>query len=196
MVSRLKIVFLALTLWMPCCCCCCCCCMVTRCDGDPVMLVLLELVDIPARGMAPGRCWTPWCGPNWSDLSNWGKSRSRCIWIPSPGPMWLMWLKLDGAEIIFERRSLFLYNFINRITLVHWTIFIFLKKRNLTLVLTFGCSRGQKIAFASSVGCFQLGFALPKSLRFPVHWRHRKLWMEIQEISYFLLITRVITIES
>ena len=182
MVSRLKIVFLALTLWMPCCCCCCCCCMVTRCDGDPVMLVLLELVDIPARGMAPGRCWTPWCGPNWSDLSNWGKSRSRCIWIPSPGPMWLMWLKLDGAEIIFERRSLFLYNFINRITLVHWTIFIFLKKeilrwfwRSVVLADRKSPSRPRLVASSS---------ALPSQSHFAFRyidgianceWRYRKL---------------------
>lgn len=97
-----------LTLWMPCC--CCCCCIVMRWEGDPVILVLLELVDIPANGILPAeRCWTPWWEPNCSVLSKEGKSSSRCICIPSPGPIWLMWLKLDGAEIILERRSLFLY---------------------------------------------------------------------------------------
>ena len=37
-----------------------------------------------------------------------GKSINLWIWIPSPGPMWEMWLKFDGAEIILERRSGFL----------------------------------------------------------------------------------------
>lgn len=37
-----------------------------------------------------------------------GKSMSLWIWMPSPGPMWEMWLKLDGAEIIFDLRSWFL----------------------------------------------------------------------------------------
>lgn len=34
-----------------------------------------------------------------------GKSRRRCFWIPSPGPMCDIWLKLVGAEINFDRRS-------------------------------------------------------------------------------------------
>ena len=34
-----------------------------------------------------------------------GRSMSRWIWMPSPGPMCEMWLKLDGAEISLERRS-------------------------------------------------------------------------------------------
>ena len=34
-----------------------------------------------------------------------GKSISRWIWMPSPGPMCEMWLKLEGADISFERRS-------------------------------------------------------------------------------------------
>ena len=37
-----------------------------------------------------------------------GRSISLWIWMPSPGPMWLMWLKLLGAEISFDRRSGFL----------------------------------------------------------------------------------------
>ena len=37
-----------------------------------------------------------------------GKSISLWIWIPSPGPMCEMWLKLEGAEINLERRSWFL----------------------------------------------------------------------------------------
>lgn len=37
-----------------------------------------------------------------------GKSINRWIWMPSPGPIWEMWLKLEGAEIILERRSGFL----------------------------------------------------------------------------------------
>ena len=47
--------------------------------------------------------------PDWSAVSNVvGRSIRRWIWMPSPGPMCDMWLKLDGAEIIFERRSGFL----------------------------------------------------------------------------------------
>lgn len=37
-----------------------------------------------------------------------GKSSRRCFWMPSPGPMCEMWLKLVGAEISFERRSVLL----------------------------------------------------------------------------------------
>ena len=37
-----------------------------------------------------------------------GKSMSLWIWIPSPGPICEIWLKLEGAEIILERRSGFL----------------------------------------------------------------------------------------
>jgi hypothetical protein len=38
-----------------------------------------------------------------------GRSISRWIWMPSPGPMWLIWLKFDGADIILDRRSGFLH---------------------------------------------------------------------------------------
>ena len=51
----------------------------------------------------------------WRQLRTWsavssvvGRSISRCICIPSPGPMWLIWLKLEGADIILDRRSGFL----------------------------------------------------------------------------------------
>ena len=37
-----------------------------------------------------------------------GRSIRRWIWMPSPGPMWEMWLKLEGADISLERRSGFL----------------------------------------------------------------------------------------
>lgn len=107
-------------------CCCCCCCNASKWEGEPVMLVLLELVDMPASGIPADKCWIEdpetwccwwWAPPNCSAFSNAdGKSRSLCIWMPSPGPIWLMWLKFDGAEIIFDRRSLFLWgkkNFYN-----------------------------------------------------------------------------------
>lgn len=46
-----------------------------------------------------------------------GRSIRRWIWMPSPGPMWEMWLKLDGAEMSFERRSgLVLENAIDNIS--------------------------------------------------------------------------------
>ena len=49
----------------------------------------------------------PWL--TWSAVSRVvGRSISRWIWMPSPGPMWVMWLKLEGALIILERRSGFL----------------------------------------------------------------------------------------
>ena len=45
----------------------------------------------------------------WSAVSRVvGRSISRWIWIPSPGPMCVMWLKLEGALIILDRRSGFL----------------------------------------------------------------------------------------
>merc|ERR1719346_691191 len=58
--------------------------------------------------------WTGWeltsgagvlCG-TWSAVSRVvGRSISRWIWIPSPGPMWVMWLKLEGALIILDLLS-------------------------------------------------------------------------------------------
>ena len=85
----------------------CCCWSDTKCDGEPVILLVLELEDIPGKGIAAGR-WAG-CGLKSALSKAEGKSRSRCIWIPSPGPIWLMWLKFDGAEIIFDRRSLLLF---------------------------------------------------------------------------------------
>ena len=42
----------------------------------------------------------------WSAVSRVvGRSISRWIWIPSPGPMWVMWLKLEGALIILDLLS-------------------------------------------------------------------------------------------
>ena len=171
-----------LTLWMPCC--CCCCCIVMRWEGDPVILVLLELVDIPANGILPAeRCWTPWWEPNCSVLSKEGKSSSRCICIPSPGPIWLMWLKLDGAEIILERRSLFLY-ILRKNKLIKSEDFSrkILKWR--TLVLKFDCFPGRRIASESLADYFQLGSAHLVLFHFPGRWRHHKLKSTIFNHQY------------
>ncbi len=73
-----------LTLWTPCCCICC-----ADDDSDDCEL-LLRVADCSAVSSVVGR------------------SISRWIWMPSPGPMCEMWLKFEGAEMSFERRSGFL----------------------------------------------------------------------------------------
>ena len=78
---------------------------------------LCEIIDLTRCCVLPG-CWA--CKgleiigfpPEEAELSAVskvvGKSMSLWIWIPSPGPIWEIWLKLEGAEIILERRSGFL----------------------------------------------------------------------------------------
>lgn len=55
----------------------------------------------------------------WSAVSRVvGRSMSLWICIPSPGPMWLMWLKFEGALIILDLLSGFLmWPQINKTTL-------------------------------------------------------------------------------
>lgn len=40
-----------------------------------------------------------------------GKSSSRWFWMPSPGPMWLMWLKFVGADISLDLLSILSVSF-------------------------------------------------------------------------------------
>ena len=76
---------------------CCGCCCDDACEAE-----LSEDCD-PAAPAAPAR---PPCPSACSAVSSVvGRSMRRWIWMPSPGPMCEMWLKLDGAEISFERRS-------------------------------------------------------------------------------------------
>ena len=85
-------------------------------DGNLPPGLLCWNMDLTLVGtVAPGGCWVAWRGLEIFGLETEsavskvvGKSISLWIWIPSPGPMWLIWLKLEGAEIIFERRSAFL----------------------------------------------------------------------------------------
>lgn len=147
----------------------CCCWSDTKCDGEPVILLVLELEDIPGKGIAAGR-WAG-CGLK-SALSNAeGKSRSRCIWIPSPGPIWLMWLKFDGAEIIFDRRSLLLFarEMNSQVRQLH-------VMKRLTLASKLDCFHERKTGVLFLADCYQRDLVQPNWAHFAGRWLHRKLW--------------------